>query len=82
MKLMGLYDLVQEQADSPWAQTAKSGYETYFGVTQERLRTEGIRAEAEAELGIAAQEAQTMRLIAGAGLAIALAGLLFTIAKR
>ena len=81
-KISNLYELVQEQADSPWAQQAKSGYETYFGVTQERLRAQAAQAEADAALGVAAEEAGTMRALATAGVVIALAGLLIAAAKR
>ncbi len=80
--MMQFYELIQEQADSPWAQSAKSGYETYFGVTQERLRTQGIKAEAEAEVGIAAEQARTMKALATAGVVIALAGLLIAVGRR
>ena len=79
---MTFLNLIEGAADNPFLAQAQRGYETYFGVTQEELRTQAAQAEAGADLMVAAEEAKTMRLLAGAGIVVAVAALLVTVAKK
>jgi hypothetical protein len=79
MKLLSVLDQIQE---SPFYEDAQRGYETYFGVTQEEAKRDAAEATAAGAIAVAAEEAKTMRILAGAGVAVALAALIVSVVKR
>jgi hypothetical protein len=79
MKLVSVLDQIQ---DSPFYADAQRGYETYFGVTQEEAKRDAAEATAAWAIAVAAEEAKTKRILAGAGVAVALAALIVSVVKR
>ena len=79
---MTLMDTLGAAAESPWAQAAQRGYETYFGVTQQDAETAQAEATAQAAIVVAENQARSMRFLAGAGVAVALAALLVSVMRK
>jgi hypothetical protein len=79
MKLLEVFDNVSE---SPFYQDAQRGYETYFGLPQAEAQRDAAQAQAGAMVEVAAQEGKTMRVLAGAGVAVAVAALLVTVLRK
>lgn len=73
-----LLSMIQGVPQSQLYQDALGGYETYMGVTQEDARTQQAQLAKET----ATEEARTMRILAGAGVAVALAALIVSVIKR
>ena len=78
MKLLTVLDQIQS---SPFYDDAQRGYETYMGVTQEEAKRDAAEAAAAGAVAVAAEEAKTMRILAGAGVAVALAALIVSVVK-
>lgn len=79
---MKLLELLDNVSDSPFYQDAQRGYETYFGLPQAEAQRDAAQAQAGAMVEVAAQEAKTMRVLAGAGVAVAVAALLVTVLRK